>query len=290
MISALEDELLSPDRLLQLLSGLLDLSDSKRKTLETSISSARAEKTRLDTAIRNLLMLVEDGHMSPRDPHFAERMALNRSGLAQAVNRIEVLERQLTQGKRRIDESTIERFGSLISEKLREKDNTLRSAYIKMFVDAVTVSDTQIVISGQISALEAGVSTGIPVKPGMVPSFDRPEELSARRPKRLISQENHRLTNSPRALIVRSGFVEKAGHEWTGGSSPSGHWRWSCVRFWMGTACLRWQSEDAHFFSVHEAAMLSEGLPDPLVLTERPAKAMGEHSRRQLPAPVDADL
>jgi len=42
--------------------------------------------------------------------------------------------------------------------------------------------------------------------------------------------------------------------------------------------------------SVHEAAMLSEGLSDPLVLTERPAKAMGEHSRRQLPAPVDADF
>ncbi len=38
------------------------------------------------------------------------------------------------------------------------------------------------------------------------------------------------------------------------------------------------------------AAMLSDGLPDPVVLTERPSKEMGEHSRRRLPAPVGTDF
>ncbi|GAY19635.1 integrase [Sphingobium fuliginis] len=38
------------------------------------------------------------------------------------------------------------------------------------------------------------------------------------------------------------------------------------------------------------AAMLSDGLPDPEVLVERPSKVMGEHSRRRLPAPVGVDF
>jgi len=58
-----------------------------------------------------------------------------------------------------------------------------------------------------------------------------PEELDRWAAKRLISQSNHRLANSPRTSIARSGFVEKAGREWTGGSSPSGRRAgWAHVR------------------------------------------------------------
>ncbi|MEO9133250.1 MAG: integrase arm-type DNA-binding domain-containing protein [Sphingomonas sp.] len=38
------------------------------------------------------------------------------------------------------------------------------------------------------------------------------------------------------------------------------------------------------------ADMLSDGLPDPTVLIERPSKAVGEHSRRRLPDPVGPDF
>src|SRR3546814_11798210 len=38
------------------------------------------------------------------------------------------------------------------------------------------------------------------------------------------------------------------------------------------------------------ATMLSDGLPEPAVLTERSAKETGERSRRHLPAPVPADF
>ena len=43
-----------------------------------------------------------------------------------------------------------------------------------------------------------------------------PEELSGAPPKRLISQSNQGLEKSPRTSIARSGFLEKAGREWTG--------------------------------------------------------------------------
>ena len=38
------------------------------------------------------------------------------------------------------------------------------------------------------------------------------------------------------------------------------------------------------------ADMLSEGLPEPVVLVERPAKPMGLHSRRRLPSSVDVEF
>ncbi|PHP16561.1 hypothetical protein CG471_27445 [Sphingobium sp. IP1] len=173
VVTAIERQLLAPDRLRSLLAGLLELSEKNRHSKEAELSKALADKTRLDTAIRKLLILIEDGLMSPRDPHFAERMAENRTNLAAATGRINVLERQLARGKRRIDASTIDRFGKLLSEKLRADDASLRSAYLKMFVDAVSVSDQKILISGRTATLEAGVSTGLPVKVGAVPNFDR---------------------------------------------------------------------------------------------------------------------
>jgi integrase len=38
------------------------------------------------------------------------------------------------------------------------------------------------------------------------------------------------------------------------------------------------------------AEMLCEGLPEPGILVERPAKPIGPHSRRRLPAPVGAEF
>lgn len=73
------------------------------------------------------------------------------------------------------------RFGELLSTRLRDDDSTLRTAYLRMLVSAVTVSRDEIVISGPKAALENGVTNGIPRLEGTVPIFDRkwcPEEDS----------------------------------------------------------------------------------------------------------------
>ena len=75
----------------------------------------------------------------------------------------------------------MDRFGVLLSAKLRDADHALRSAYLKMFVAKVRVSDREIIVSGPNAALEAAVATGLPRAGGKVPSFDRkwcPEEDS----------------------------------------------------------------------------------------------------------------
>ncbi len=173
VLDAIEARLLARDRLRTLLAGVLDVSQSRQAEREADLAHSRSERTRLNTAISNLLILIEEGTMSARDPAFVERMATNRAALAAVSSRIDVLEAQLAKGKRRIDEQTIDRFGDMLRKKMRSDDSSLRSSYLKMFVSNVSVSDHEIVISGPMSSLENGVSVGLPVKEGVVPIFDR---------------------------------------------------------------------------------------------------------------------
>ena len=176
-----DDSILDLSWLRDLLAGVVDVSQARTEEREAELTRARVERTRLNTAIKILLILVEQGVMGPRDPAFAERMAENRTALAGVSSRIEVLEAQLAKGKRQIDEQTIDRFGEMLRGKIRGGDSSLRSAYLKMFVTEVRVSDEEIIISGPVPALENGVAVGLPVKEGAVPIFDRewcPEEDS----------------------------------------------------------------------------------------------------------------
>ena len=181
VLDTVERQLLAPARLQALLADVVNLSDQKRAQREDELVHARAEQTRLRTAIERLLILVETGEMGPRDPIFAKRMGDNRAALAAATARIDTLETQLAKGARRITDATVARFGKLLSDKLRDDDAALRTAYLRMLVSEVTVSRDQILISGPKAALENGVTTGIPRLEGTVPIFDRkwcPEEDS----------------------------------------------------------------------------------------------------------------
>lgn len=116
VLDLVEQQLLAPARLRELLAGVLDLSDRQRALRERELGHARTEQTRLRTAISRLLILVEDGTIGPRDPHFAERLATNRAALTAISQRVDTLETQLERGRRRITPETIDRFGTLLSE------------------------------------------------------------------------------------------------------------------------------------------------------------------------------
>ena len=181
VLDLIEREILAPERLRTLLAGILQLSDERRSERQAELVRARADQTRLRTAIDRLLVAVEEGAIGPRDPIFAERMAVNQTALASATSRIDALETQLARGPRRITETKVDRFGALLAAKLRDDDPVLRAAYLRMFVGDVSVSDKEIVISGPTAALETGASSATPRTSPAVPSFDRgwcPEEDS----------------------------------------------------------------------------------------------------------------
>ena len=181
VLESIERQLLAPARLRALLTDVVNLSDQKRVQREAELFEARIEQTRRRTAIERLFISMETAEIGPRDPIFAARMSENRSALAAATARIDTLETQLARGSRRITENTVARFGKLLSEKLRDEDPALRTAYLRMLVSEVTVSKGEIRISGPKAALENGVTNGVPRLEGTVPIFDRewcPEEDS----------------------------------------------------------------------------------------------------------------
>lgn len=173
VLESIERQLLSPPRLQALLADVVNLSDQKRVQREAELVEARAEQTRRRTAIERLFISMETAEIGPRDPIFAARMSENRSALAAATARIDTLETQLARGSRRITEHTVARFGKLLSEKLRDDDPALRTAYLRMLVSDVTVSKDEIRISGPKAPLENGVANGVPRLEGTVPIFDR---------------------------------------------------------------------------------------------------------------------
>ncbi len=173
VLELVEKKILAKDRLRQLLAEVLDLSDQQRERRAAELAAARSEQTRAEKAISQLLILVEEGVMAPRDPQFAERMAANRAKLAAVTSRIQTLEVQLAHGRRRITEAHVDRFGALLSEKLRDEDPALRSAYLRMFVSEVSVSEHKIVVSGPMAALERGATAAALRPKAVVPTFDR---------------------------------------------------------------------------------------------------------------------
>ncbi|MFM2099416.1 MAG: hypothetical protein RLZZ366_955 [Pseudomonadota bacterium] len=104
-----------------------------------------------------------------------------QSALAIANSRVESLDRQLSSGKRRITPHAITRFSEFMREQLRGPDQALRTAYVRLLVQEVTLSDTAITVRGSKAALEHALVKGEQPLKGVVPIFDRewcPEEDS----------------------------------------------------------------------------------------------------------------
>ncbi len=173
VLNAVEKRILGKGRLKQLLSDVLELTDQKRQQLEQELTQANTERTRRRTAIDRLLGLIEEGVMKANDPEFANRLSENRTAVASLSARIEVLESQLARGSRKITPEILEKFSQQLRDKLHDEDSTLRSAYLRMLVSRVEVSDKRIVISGPKSALERGLAKGLPRLEGSVPIFDQ---------------------------------------------------------------------------------------------------------------------
>jgi site-specific DNA recombinase len=181
VLDVLERQLLRPERLEQLLAGLLENSEAANGRRRIELAEARRQETIARSSINRLLELIETGAMSARDPAFVQRLAIHKSTVSLATSRVESLERQLSSGRRQITSHAIARFGEFAREQLRGTDPALRNAYVRLLVQEVTVSDTAITIRGSKAALEHALVKEEKPLHGVVPIFDRewcPEEDS----------------------------------------------------------------------------------------------------------------
>ena len=173
VLDTLEEKVLAPDRLPELLTAFLEKSDESDQRRREELALVRTAKTNSEGALNRLYELVEQGLSSPADRDFAERLTHHRQRIAALTMDIAALERQLASNQRRITADVIGRFGKLLSESLRSNNPAFRQAYVRLLIDQVMVGDEHVQISGSHKALERALIASTGGGQGKVPSFAR---------------------------------------------------------------------------------------------------------------------
>jgi site-specific DNA recombinase len=173
VLDALEQRVLAPERLPELLTAFLDKSDESDQRRGEELALLRTAKTNSEGALNRLYELVEQGLASPSDRDFAERLTHHRQRIAALSADIVSLERQLASSQRRITTEILSRFGKLLSDGLRRDSPVLRQAYVRLLIDEVTVEEDCIHIRGSRKALERAAIASAATKKSKVPSFAR---------------------------------------------------------------------------------------------------------------------
>jgi site-specific DNA recombinase len=173
VLDALEERVLAPDRLPDLLTAFLEKSDESDQRRREELALLRAAKTNSEGALNRLYELVEQGLASPSDRDFAERLTHHRQRIAALTADITSLERQLASTQRRVTPEMVGKFGALLRDGLRGGNPALRQAYVRLLIEQVTVEADQVHIRGSRKALERAVIATAASARGKVPSFAR---------------------------------------------------------------------------------------------------------------------
>src|SRR3954471_6057793 len=173
VLDALEERVLAPERLPELLAAFLEKSDESDQRRREELSLVRAARTNSEGALNRLYELVEQGLASPGDRDFAERLTHHRQRIAALTADISSLERQLASSQRRVTPEIVGRFGALLRDGLRGDNPALRQAYVRLLIDQVSVEADQVHIRGSRKALERAVIATAASARGKVPSFAR---------------------------------------------------------------------------------------------------------------------
>jgi hypothetical protein len=112
VLDALEERVLAPERLPELLTAFLERSNESDQRRREELALLRAAKTNSEGAL-------EQGLASPSDRDFAERLTHHRQRIGALTSDITSLERQLASNQRRITPDVIGRFGKLLRKNLR---------------------------------------------------------------------------------------------------------------------------------------------------------------------------
>ena len=118
-------------------------------------------------------MVVEQGLMSLDDPALKERLDTAKLARQSAVERARLLERP-EGGDSAITRGKIERLATALRQAMHNGDIAFRKAYLRLFVDQITVGDDEIKMRGPTVVLAKAAELGaLPPAGEMVPSFVR---------------------------------------------------------------------------------------------------------------------
>ncbi len=167
----LAEQLLTPERVRKLLTGIMERQTAKDEDYSVRLSALRAKLTDAKDRLGRLYAAIENGIADPSDATLKERIEAVKTerDIAQVA-----FDRAVSEMRpdARITEDNIAAFAELMRANILSGEIPFRRAYIRSLIDQVEVDDTEIRIHGRRSVLERLVMGG-GAAPAGVPSFVR---------------------------------------------------------------------------------------------------------------------
>ncbi len=172
VLDQLETRVFTSERIEAILSELLDRTRKSQDDSKTRTRALNRQERELNSKLDRLYEALAEGTVKQTD-------SFSRNVLKLEHERDEII-RLKSQLARRSDlpikaltKANQEKFIAALRSKLRAEDPTFRKAYMRLFVDKVAVSDSEIRISGPKSALVGAMASNQTGTHDGVPSFVR---------------------------------------------------------------------------------------------------------------------
>lgn len=164
-------QLLTPERVGELLRGLMNRQTKRDADLASRLTALRRKLTDAEGRLGRLYQAIENGIADANDPTLKDRVAAIKTerDIAQAT-----FDRAVTEMRpeARITEDKIASFVATMRDNVLSGDTAFRRAWLRSVIDKVEVDDTEIRIHGRRTVLERLVMGG-GAAPSGVPSFVR---------------------------------------------------------------------------------------------------------------------
>jgi site-specific DNA recombinase len=165
------EQLLAPERIGDLLRGLMTRQTKREADFATRLNALRAKLSEMESRLGRLYQAIETGIADANDPTLKDRIAAVKAerDIAKAAFDRAVGEMRL---EARITAERIASFVAMMRGNVLSGDTAFRRAYLRAVIDKLEVDGAEIRIHGRRTALERLV-TGGAVAPAGVPSSVR---------------------------------------------------------------------------------------------------------------------
>ena len=164
-------QLLTPERVAELLRGLMNRQTKRDDDLASRLTALRGKLTDAEGRLGRLYQAIENGIADPNDATLKDRVAAVKTerDIAQAAFDRAVSEMR---PEARITEDKIASFVATMRDNVLSGDTAFRRSWLRSVIDKVEVDDAEIRIHGRRTVLERLVMGG-GAAPAGVPSFVR---------------------------------------------------------------------------------------------------------------------
>ena len=149
VVQHLENRLLDPERLPELVAGLIDRHRTQAAKLDARLADLRKVVAEADAKLTRLYAAIESGVADPTDPNLKSRLTELKQIRDSAKADVERAEARVPGRDLAVTSDTLRRFATEARKRLRNGEGGFRRHYVQALVQRVEISDDEVRICGQ---------------------------------------------------------------------------------------------------------------------------------------------